>query len=469
MYENEIYSGGRTENNEERYFDRLENRDDSEYHQGQNVWQAASGNSASAGPIPEEPKKKVKKSKSFLKKTAAALCLGLGFGVFAGLGFYTVCKTTGVLDKAVVLEKAITADPQESGSVTKLPQERQEIKSTTAQNVNMVATDISGVVEEVMPAMVSIINNATEEMNFWGQTYTRESASSGTGIIISQNEEELLIVTNHHVAVDSSKLEVTFIDGTVAEARIKGMDSEMDLAVIAVNLKDVSDDTKEVISIATLGDSDDLKLGKPVIVIGNALGYGQSVTNGIISGLNRELEMEDGTTGTFIQTNAAVNPGNSGGALFNINGEVIGIVSSKIGGSAIEGMGYAIPISSASPIISEMMERRTRGDEVDEDDMGYLGVSLQEITSDAILYYNMPEGVFIYEVSPGSGAEAAGAIKGDIITRMEGEKITCYEDLKSILQYYKVGDTVSMTVSRWENGEYTSLNLEVTLGKKPQN
>ncbi|MCM1568193.1 MAG: trypsin-like peptidase domain-containing protein [Roseburia sp.] len=463
MYENEIYSGNSTENNEGRYFDRLDNPGDTINRQKQNAWQADP-----VRPIPEEPVKTSKKRGGFLKKTIVALSMGLCFGVFAGLGFFAVCKTTGILEQISVSNQAALEIADNGNGVMNIPQEKQEIKNTTPQSVNMGATDISGVVEEVMPAMVSIINNATERMDFWGQTYTRESASSGTGIIISENEEELLIATNHHVAVDSTKLEVTFIDGATAEAKIKGMDSEMDLAVIAVKLKDVSNETKAAISIATLGDSDDLKLGKPVIVIGNALGYGQSVTNGIISGLNRELEMEDGTTGTFIQTNAAVNPGNSGGALFNINGEVIGIVSSKIGGSAIEGMGYAIPISSASPIISEMLERRTREDKVAEGDMGYLGITPQQITAEAVQYYNMPQGVFIYKVYPGTGAEAAGIMNGDIITRLEGERITSFEDLQDVLQYYAVGDTITVTISRWENGGYTSMNVEVTLGERPK-
>lgn len=452
MYENEIYSGNGNETNrtdrDNHYFDRV----------SAPVYEAPV-----MGPIPQEPVKKVRKKSGFWKKAAYAIGLGIFFGAFAGLGFYGVCKSTGLLSNQVITEAAgVSGISKEADEASRVP-----IKTTNSTDLRVVSSDVSEVVDEVMPAMVSILNNATEEMRFWGQTYTRESASSGTGIIIGESDEELLIVTNHHVAVDATKLEVTFIDGNTAEANIKGMDSDMDLAVIAVPKASINEDTKNAISIATLGDSEDLKLGKPVIVIGNALGYGQSVTDGIISGLNRELEMEDGSKGTFIQTNAAVNPGNSGGALLNIKGEVIGIVSSKIGGSAVEGMGYAIPISSASPIISDLMSHQTRGEKVAKENMGYMGIELQEITSEARLYYNMPAGVFVYNVMEGSAAEAAGIKRGDIIVKVEGEKIASNSELQNIMQYYATGDTIKVTVSRQENGEYTTYDLQVTLGKRP--
>lgn len=410
--------------------------------------------------------------------------LSAGVGVAGFLGVQSILKHTTItietpFDKEaksiipklpdVKEEQPVSAKPQEK---TDDGQEKEEpsaeIHMARPTESSVIATDISSVVEEVMPAMVSIVNSGTSVMDFWGQTYTREMESSGTGIIVSKTTDELLIVTNHHVAMDSTKLEITFIDGTTAEAKIKGMDSEMDLAVLAVNLQDISDKTRNEIAIARLGDSEELKLGKPVIVIGNALGYGQSVTTGVISGLNRELTMEDGSRGTFIQTDAAVNPGNSGGALFNVDGEVIGIVSSKIGGSTVEGMGYAIPISSANPIISDMMERKTRGDKVDEADMGYLGIRLQEITNEATQYYDMPAGIFVYEVLPDSAAQEAGIRKGDIIVRVEGERTSSYSILQDILQYYKVGDTISVVVSRQEDGEYVDREVTVTLGERPQ-
>ena len=335
-----------------------------------------------------------------------------------------------------------------------------------ATNVTYVESDVSDVVEKVMPAMVSIVNNFTETANVFGQQYTQEEAASGSGIIVGKTDDELLIVSNNHVVESADTLTVTFIDGSEAQAQVKGLDSDMDLAVIAVSLNDLSDDTKNAITVATLGSSDDLKLGEPVIAIGNALGYGQSVTNGIVSALNREITLENGSTGTFIQTNAAINPGNSGGALLNMNGEVIGINSNKIGGTAVEGMGYAIPITSASPIIADLMERQTRT-KVAEDEVGYIGISLQEVTSQISQMYNMPEGIYVVSVEEGSAAANAGIMKGDIITKFDGSSISSYSDLQKMLQYYAAGDSVTITVQRPQNGEYVSVELNLTLGSRP--
>ena len=342
-----------------------------------------------------------------------------------------------------------------------------------ATNVTYVESDVSNVVEKVMPAMVSIVNNFTETANVFGQQYTQEEAASGSGIIVGKTDDELLIVSNNHVVESADTLTVTFIDGSEAQAQVKGLDSDMDLAVIAVSLNDLSDDTKNAITVATLGSSDDLKLGEPVIAIGNALGYGQSVTNGIVSALNREITLENGSTGlengstgTFIQTNAAINPGNSGGALLNMNGEVIGINSNKIGGTAVEGMGYAIPITSASPIIADLMERQTRT-KVAEDEVGYIGISLKEVTSQISQMYNMPEGIYVVSVEEGSAAANAGIMKGDIITKFDGSSISSYSDLQKTLQYYAVGDSVTVTVQRPQNGEYVSIELNLTLGSRP--
>ncbi len=314
--------------------------------------------------------------------------------------------------------------------------------------------------------MVSIVNNFTETANVFGQQYTQEEAASGSGIIVGKTDDELLIVSNNHVVESADTLTVTFIDGSEAQAQVKGLDSDMDLAVIAVSLNDLSDDTKNAITVATLGSSDDLKLGEPVIAIGNALGYGQSVTNGIVSALNREITLENGSTGTFIQTNAAINPGNSGGALLNMNGEVIGINSNKIGGTTVEGMGYAIPITSASPIIADLMERQTRT-KVAEDEVGYIGISLQEVTSQISQMYNMPEGIYVVSVEEGSAAANAGIMKGDIITKFDGSSISSYSDLQKTLQYYAAGDSVTVTVQRPQNGEYVSIELNLTLGSRP--
>ena len=360
-------------------------------------------------------------------------------------------------DTAVVDEVTSEAATESSQSTPQL-----------ATNVTYVESDVSDVVEKVMPAMVSIVNNFTETANVFGQQYTQEEAASGSGIIVGKTDDELLIVSNNHVVESADTLTVTFIDGSEAQAQVKGLDSDMDLAVIAVSLNDLSDDTKNAITVATLGSSDDLKLGEPVIAIGNALGYGQSVTNGIVSALNREITLENGATGTFIQTNAAINPGNSGGALLNMNGEVIGINSNKIGGTAVEGMGYAIPITSASPIIADLMERQTRT-KVAEDEVGYIGISLslQEVTSQISQMYNMPEGIYVVSVEEGSAAANAGIMKGDIITKFDGSSNSSYSDLQKTLQYYAVGDSVTVTVQRPQNGEYVSIELNLTLGSRP--
>lgn len=405
-----------------------------------------------------EPKK-TKKHGGYFRKAMVSVSLGLFFGLFAGIGFYAVQQGTGMLktgtDTAVVGEVASEAATESSQSTPQL-----------ATNVTYVESDVSDVVEKVMPAMVSIVNNFTETANVFGQQYTQEEAASGSGIIVGKTDDELLIVSNNHVVESADTLNVTFIDGSEAQAQVKGLDSDMDLAVIAVSLNDLSDDTKNAITVATLGSSDDLKLGEPVIAIGNALGYGQSVTNGIVSALNREITLENGSTGTFIQTNAAINPGNSGGALLNMNGEVIGINSNKIGGTTVEGMGYAIPITSASPIIADLMERQTRT-KVAEDEVGYIGISLQEVTSQISQMYNMPEGIYVVSVEEGSAAANAGIMKGDIITKFDGSSISSYSDLQKTLQYYAVGDSVTVTVQRPQNGEYVSIELNLTLGSRP--
>ena len=395
----------------------------------------------------------------YFRKAVVSVSLGLFFGLFAGIGFYAVQQGTGMLktgtDTAVVDEVTSEAATESSQSTPQL-----------ATNVTYVESDVSDVVEKVMPAMVSIVNNFTETANVFGQQYTQEEAASGSGIIVGKTDDELLIVSNNHVVESADTLTVTFIDGSEAQAQVKGLDSDMDLAVIAVSLNDLSDDTKNAITVATLGSSDDLKLGEPVIAIGNALGYGQSVTNGIVSALNREITLENGATGTFIQTNAAINPGNSGGALLNMNGEVIGINSNKIGGTTVEGMGYAIPITSASPIIADLMERQTRT-KVAEEEVGYIGISLQEVTSQISQMYNMPEGIYVVSVEEGSAAANAGIMKGDIITKFDGSSISSYSDLQKTLQYYAAGDSATITVQRPQNGEYVSVELNLTLGSRP--
>ncbi|MBE5873198.1 MAG: PDZ domain-containing protein [Lachnospiraceae bacterium] len=413
----------------------------------------------------KEKKPKEKKRGGFFKRALLCACLGLFFGVFLGIGFYSVMYAT---DFPKLIQENVKDDVQASGNnVQYKPEDSQtSIKLTNTESIISVESDITAVVEEVMPAMVSIVNRYTTTGSFFGQTYTEENEASGSGIIVAETAEELLLVTNYHVAASATKLEITFIDGQVAEAKIKGVDSDMDLAVLAVDLEELSADTKKAIAIATWGDSDALRLGEPVIAIGNALGYGQSVTTGIVSALNREITMSDGTKSVFIQTDAAINPGNSGGALLNIRGEVVGINASKIGGSAIEGMGYAIPISAASPIIEELMEHETRKEQVSEEDVGYMGVSLQQVTSQISQAYKMPIGVFVFSVEEGSAAQKAGILPGDVIVKLEGERIETYDDIQSLLRYYSAGDTVKVTIMRQEKGEYLEHVFEVTLDRK---
>ena len=451
MYENDNFSGYETGN--ENTTGTFSGVSAAESANGYTTYQmgGSTGNNT-------EPKK-TKKHGGYFRKAMVSVSLGLFFGLFAGIGFYAVQQGTGMLktgtDTAVVSEIAAEATTESTQS---------SVQSAT--NVTYVESDVSDVVEKVMPAMVSIVNNFTETANVFGQQYTQEEAASGSGIIVGKTDDELLIVSNNHVVESADTLTVTFIDGSEAQAQVKGLDSDMDLAVIAVSLNDLSDDTKNAITVATLGNSDDLKLGEPVIAIGNALGYGQSVTNGIVSALNREITLENGSTGTFIQTNAAINPGNSGGALLNMNGEVIGINSNKIGGTTVEGMGYAIPITSASPIIADLMERQTRT-KVAEDEVGYIGISLQEVTSQISQMYNMPEGIYVVSVEEGSAAANAGIMKGDIITKFDGSSISSYSDLQKTLQYYAAGDSATITVQRPQNGEYVSVELNLTLGSRP--
>lgn len=403
-----------------------------------------------------QEKKKTKRSGGGLRKAALSAGLGLCFGLFAGAGFYGIKLGTEHFAKEEVSE----ADTRAVDDVLTEPVSGQ----AAATHITYVHSDVSDVVEEVMPAMVSIINSYTStSYTIWGQTYSKQNASSGSGIIVAENESELLIVSNNHVVNGAEELEITFIDGTTAQAVIKGVDAEMDLAVVSVPLNSLSAETRDAITVATLGDSESLKLGEPVIAIGNALGIGQSVTDGIISALNREITFEDGSQGTYIQTNAEINEGNSGGALLNIRGEVIGINSSKIAGTRVEGMGYAIPISSASPIISDLMR-----DQVPEEEVGYMGITMQEITDQVIQMYHMPQGVFVYDVEEDSPAQAAGIMKQDIIVQFDDRKITSANSLKRALQYYKAGDTATVTVMRQVNGEYASYELEITLGERPE-
>lgn len=327
-------------------------------------------------------------------------------------------------------------------------------------------TDLTRVVDQVMPSIVSVYNDFTEEVqNFYGQTFTRQGESTGSGIIIGKTDTELLIVTNNHVVEGADNLRVLFIDQETCDAELKGTDPSNDLAVIAVSLDKIKDTTQNQIKVATLGNSDNLKIGEDVIAIGNALGYGQSVTTGIVSANNREISDET-ITGTFIQTDAAINPGNSGGALVNVNGHVIGINSSKIGGSTVEGMGFAIPISRAIPIIGELMNRDTLT-KVDENERGTIGISGATVTSDVSSAYNMPVGVYVAQILENGGAASSDLREGDIITALNGQEITSMAGLQKQLQYYKAGTEVTLTVQRQDGkGSYAETTVKVTLGTR---
>lgn len=332
------------------------------------------------------------------------------------------------------------------------------------------SSGVAEVAEDAMPALVSITNMSVQKVQDWfsGRTFEMQGESAGTGVIMGENDDELLIVSNNHVVADSSELTVSFIDEESVTAQVKGTDPANDLAVIAVSLDDIPDDTLEAIRVANVGDSDDLKVGEQVVAIGNALDYGQSVTTGIVSALNRNISVsDDGVQVDYenlIQTDAAINPGNSGGALLNMKGEVIGINSAKAGENGVEGMGYAIPTSKALPIIEKLMNKETRS-KVDDEEAAYLGISGQEVTSDVQQLYGIPAGIAIMEVGEDTPASDAGLTRGMVITRFDDTSVESMEDLENLLQYYKGGETVTITVAApGEGGKYTEKDISLTLG-----
>lgn len=454
------------------------------YQSGGGAYQGSAGNyhygSAYASGYAQTEQKKEKKPRvkkqggGYFKKALVAVSLGLFFGLFAGLGLYAVETVTGVTDKDTAVRDETEASPMAGAEVDTEAQEAPADVPTIKQSdsATMVVTDVTDVVKEVMPSIVAVNNHYTETMSWFGQSMDSEADSSGSGIIVGLNDSELLIVSNYHVVADTDKLTVQFNEGSEAEAFIKGQDSKMDLAVIAVPVTELSDSTLEAIEVATLGDSDALEVGEPAIAIGNSLGYGQSVTTGVISALDRSISLSasggyggDSVEGTFIQTDAAINPGNSGGALLNIKGEVIGINSNKIGGGAVEGMGYAIPISSASPIIAELMLKETKS-KVAEEERGYLGISGISVTQEVSQAYGMPEGVYIAQVYPDTAASAAGLKQGDIITEFGGDKITSMDELQKELEFYAKGDTVEVKVMTMTVAGYEEITKRLTLGNK---
>ena len=342
--------------------------------------------------------------------------------------------------------------------------------SDTAEATGTI-TGVSDVAEAAMPSVVSITNKSVQEVQnlysiygYGAPTYEQESTSCGSGIIIGKNDSELLICTNNHVVENSTELSVGFADESVCEAVVKGTDASNDLAVVAVKLDDISSDTMDAIKVAEIGDSDKLVVGQQVVAIGNALGYGQSVTTGIVSALNRTIDI-DGYQADLIQTDAAINPGNSGGALLDMQGRVIGINSAKAAANGVEGMGYAIPISNAKSILEDLMNKKTRTDKVDEADSAYVGIAGKGVSGEMSSLYGIPEGIYLTEVQDGSPAADAGLQKGDIITKFDGSSVTSKQDLKTQLAYYAAGEEVPVTIQRQNGSEYEEQKVTITLGK----
>lgn len=401
-----------------------------------------------------------------IKKCVLLVGSGLIFGLAAGGAFHLVEKYFDD-DKYEIEEnyddnivETETSPDYVIGSEYEIPGTAVVADGAT----DSMSLDVSDIAENVMPSVVSITIKSVTEYNagFFGQTYEYESEGSGSGIIIGENDEELLIVTNNHVVADADTVSVAFIDEQVYEAKVKGTDSESDLAIIVVDLEDLSDETMSQIRIATIGNSDDLKVGEQVVAIGNALGYGQSVTTGIVSAKNRN---NDTNSTPLIQTDAAINPGNSGGALLNMKGEVVGINSSKMASYDVEGMGYAIPITEVESIIDTLMNRETR-EKVAEAERGYLGIGCQTISQDASMMYGLPVGALVTEVSSGSGAYKAGIKRNQIITKFDGQTVSSAEGLVSMLEYYKAGETIEVVVMCPNDDEYKEKTVTVTLGKR---
>ncbi len=391
------------------------------------------------------------KKKKGAPKWVKMVCYGLIIGVTASAAFQTSNIVAGKLLGTKDAEKS--AAKQESVNNTKL----------TTVSDGTVESDVAQITENAMPSVVSITNMSVQQvLSFFGGVQERTSESAGSGIIIGQNDTELLIVTNNHVVEGSDTLTVSFIDEESVEANVKGTDANRDLAVVAVELSKIKDSTRDKIAVATLGDSEQIQVGEEVIAIGNALGYGQSVTKGIVSATGRSI---DGIDSSLIQTDAAINPGNSGGALLNAKGEVIGINTAKAAMNAVEGMGYAIPVSEAQATIEGLMNRETRT-KVAEEERGYIGiVNGEDVTQDVSEMYGMPMGVYVSETARGSGADKAGITKGTVITALNGISVNGMEALKEQLQYYRIGETVTLTIETpGKGGEYESKDVEVTLG-----
>ena len=411
-----------------------------------------------------------------MKKTAWIVLSAVLFGTVAG----TVMTGVQIASSGMVSQFFAIVSSDE-----KLPEQGEELLPEPfpggnipgilpeAPAVPAPATDVSQVVEEAMPAVVAVASTAVYQMPdfgfgwfFGGGSQSYEVPSSGSGIIIGENDTELLIVTNNHVVQDTVSLKITFVDDTAVDAVIKGTDTDTDLAVISVPLDQIPQETKEKIAVARLGDSDGLKVGQGVIAIGNALGYGQSVTVGYVSALNREIKTSDGNTRVLLQTDAAINPGNSGGALLNMKGEVIGINAAKYSSTEVEGIGYAIPVSGVQEILDELMNRKTRS-EVAEEKRGYLGIQGTTVDEDAAAAFGMPKGVYVYKILKDGAAAESQLREKDIITKLDGMTVKSMQELQKFLKGYEAGETIELLVQRQEDGQYKEIQIPVTLTGLP--
>ena len=430
-------------------------------------------NQGNQNPYSQKPKKE-KKPHPTLKKAGKLVAAGLVFGLCASLMF---TGTTYVTQK--ITGKSVTGTTAKSLSTSD-----GKLDSTSTSSATTV-TDVSDIAENVTPAIVQVTNVSLDVYQGWfGQLIPHESTSAGSGIIISQDDDYIYIATNNHVVEGARELTITFCDDKAVSAQVHGTNEASDLAVVKVAVKDLDSSTLSAIKVATIGDSDNVKVGQGAVVIGNAMGYGISVTTGVVSALDREVQVQSETTGQTVtysglmQTNAAVNPGNSGGAIVNMNGEVIGVVSAKYVDTTAEGMGYAIPITKAKTILEKLMNGQTVTDEdVNPDKEGtsadasstqtaYLGIYGADITANMASSYNMPTGVFVTAVASDSGAEKAGIQKRDIITAIDGNAVSAMTDMQNYLKSKKPGDTVTLTVAVYSQN-YQTGDITVTLGEKP--
>ena len=397
----------------------------------------------------KEMETKEKQSMSMKKKWVTLVSMAVVFGLIAGGVMYGVNAAGNRLYAQSHIANTDTLSDAD------------EVSSDSTDNGS---ASVEEVTKDAMPSLVTISTMSVEEMrNFFGGTQKYEVEGAGTGVIVGENDSELLIATNNHVVDGAQTLSVGFIDETAAKAQVKGTDAEHDIAVISVNLSDLSADTLSQIKVIQVGSSADLQVGEQVVAIGNALGYGQSVTTGIVSALNRPVTI-DGVTNTLIQTDAAINPGNSGGALLNMSGQLVGINSAKYSDTTVEGMGYAIPVDDVTDIIESLMNRTARTQKAPEGQQGFLGITGQDVTSEISEAYGMPKGVYITSVEEGSAAEKAGLQKGDIITKFDGTSVSSLSGLQELISYYSSGETVEITYSAVSDGQYTEQTAEVTLG-----